>query len=117
MTNPQLCNPQDVLINLPTDHAARKRIPILTGLLDYFPAACADVADLSVAGNEQHNPGEPLHWSRGKSSDHADTIVRHLMQRGTRDSDGKRHMAKVAWRALALLQEEIEAEEGFEVSA
>ena len=112
--NPQLKNPQHVLIALPTDHAARKRIPILTGVLDYFPAACAEVADLSVAGNDQHNPGEPLHWARAKSSDHADTIVRHLMQRGTRDSDGKRHTAKVAWRALALLQEEIEAEAGYD---
>ncbi|KAF1711076.1 hypothetical protein CSC70_03885 [Pseudoxanthomonas kalamensis DSM 18571] len=31
------------------------------------------------------------------------------MQRGTVDTDGVRHSAKVAWRALALLQKEIEA--------
>lgn len=109
----QIKNPQDVLIVLPDDPKARKRIPIFTGLLDYFPAALAEIAQLSVNGNDQHNPGQELHWARDKSSDHADTIGRHMMQRGTRDTDGVRHMAKAAWRALALLQEEIEWEQGF----
>lgn len=95
---------------LPTDPTERKAIPLVTGVLDYFPGALAEVAKVSKAGNDQHNPGEPLHWSRGKSSDHADTIVRHLVDRGTFDKDGQRHSAKVAWRALALLQEELEAE-------
>lgn len=94
---------------LPTEPGARKAIPVATGVLDYFSAAIAEVAKVSKAGNEQHHPGEPLHWERGKSSDHADTIVRHLMERGTIDTDGQRHSAKVAWRALALLQEELEA--------
>jgi hypothetical protein len=49
-----------------------------------------------------------MHWAREKSTDHADCIVRHLVERGTVDSDGVRHSAKVAWRALALLQTEIE---------
>lgn len=106
-------SPQKVLRALPTDKGERKNLPITTGVLDYFPAALAAVAELSKAGNDQHNPGQPLHWSRGKSTDHADCIVRHLIERGTRDEDGIRHTAKVAWRALALLQEEIEAEAGF----
>lgn len=93
---------------LPTDPAERKRIPIASGVLDYFPAALAEVARVSFAGNEQHNPGEPLHWARGKSMDQADTLVRHLMERGTVDTDGMRHSAKMAWRALALLQLELE---------
>src|SRR5690554_4100004 len=104
---PQRSPHQDVLLNLPESAAERKEIPMCTGVLDYFPAALAEVARLSLAGNRQHNPGEPLHWARGKSTDQADTIVRHLMQRGTVDTDGVRHSAKVAWRALALLQEEI----------
>lgn len=95
---------------LPTDAAERKGIPIASGVLDYFPAALAEVAKLSKAGNDQHNPGQPLHWARGKSNDHADTLVRHLLERGTRDTDGMRHSAKLAWRALALLQMELEAE-------
>lgn len=41
--------------------------------------------------------------------DHADCIMRHLVDRGTIDTDGITHSAKVAWRALALLQEELEA--------
>ena len=94
---------------LPTDSAARKAIPVVSGVLDYFPSAIAEVAKVSKAGNEQHHPGEPLHWERGKSTDHADTIVRHLMERGSIDTDGQRHSAKVAWRALGLLQEELEA--------
>lgn len=97
---------------LPTDSAERKNIPICTGVVDYFPSALAEVARLSKAGNDKHNPGEPLHHARGKSMDHADTILRHLIERGTVDTDGIRHSAKVAWRALALLQEELEREEG-----
>lgn len=95
---------------LPTGSQARKDIPLARGLLDYFPAALAAVADLSRAGNEKHNPGEDLHWSRGKSNDHADCILRHLTDRGTVDEeDGVLHSTKVAWRALANLQEELEA--------
>ena len=81
-----------------------------TGVLDYFPDAIVAVAHVSYQGNIQHNAGQPLHWAREKSTDQADTIVRHLMQRGTLDTDGMRHSAKAAWRALALLQLEIEGE-------
>jgi hypothetical protein len=95
---------------LPSDKQERKDTPIMRGVLDYFPAAVAAVARVSKTGNDQHNPGQEMHWARGKSSDHADCIVRHLMERGTFDSDGLRHSAKVAWRAMALLQEELEAE-------
>lgn len=80
------------------------------GLLDYFPDACAAVANVSFVGNEQHNPGQEMHWAKEKSTDHADCIVRHLVDRGLIDDDGLRHSAKVAWRALALLQTEIENE-------
>jgi hypothetical protein len=44
------------------------------------------------------------------STDEGDALIRHQMEAGTRDSDGMRHSAKVAWRALAQLQREIEAE-------
>lgn len=94
----------------------RKEYPIATGLLDYFPDALAEVAHVSFIGNEQHNPGEPFHWDRTKSSDHADALLRHLIDRGKLDSDGTRHSAKVAWRALALLQVEIEAAKSLEAT-
>lgn len=96
-------------MTLPTDAAARKAVPLATGVLDYFPDALAAVAECSKAGNDQHNPGTPLHWDRSKSGDEADALLRHLMDRGTIDTDGIRHSAKVAWRALALLQKELEA--------
>ncbi len=95
---------------LPTDAKERKKIPIYSGVLKYFPDAIAEVAKVSYAGNEQHNPGEPLHWAREKSTDQEDTVVRHLMEAGKIDSDGQRHTAKAAWRILAMLQLEIEAE-------
>ncbi len=94
---------------LATDAALRKQIPMARGLLDYFPNALALVAHVSFKGNQQHNPGQEMHWARGKSTDHADCIVRHLLERGTSDTDGLPHSAKLAWRALALLQEELEA--------
>lgn len=93
---------------LTTDSAERKNIPLATGCFDYFPDALCAVASLSKAGNDKHNPGQPLHWAREKSNDHADTILRHMVERGTIDTDGHRHSAKVAWRALAQLQVEIE---------
>lgn len=95
---------------LPTDAQERKRIPITTGVLDYFPLAIAEVAKCSWAGNQQHHPDKPLHWNKEKSFDHADCIGRHLIDRGKFDTDGSRHSAKLAWRALALLEIELERE-------
>lgn len=88
--------------------AERKSVPLCTGVLDYFPDALLEVAKLSKVGNDQHNPGEPLHWARGKSGDECDALMRHLIDRGAIDSDGVRHSAKLAWRALANLQKELE---------
>lgn len=98
--------------SLPDDADARNAIPMADGLLYYFPNALAAVAQVSKAGNDQHNPGQPMHWARGKSTDHANKILRHLVDAGKRDGKGIRHSAYMAWRALALLQEEIERDEG-----
>lgn len=96
-------------MTLPDDAAARKALPLAAGCLDYFPSALVAVAALSAKGNDQHNPGADLHWDRSKSGDEADALLRHLIQRGTVDTDGILHSTKVAWRALALLQKELEA--------
>jgi hypothetical protein len=102
---------------LPTDPKARKDIPLYSGVLAYFPAALAYVAKISKAGNDKHNPGQPLHWARGKSMDQSDTIARHLLEHGGIDEeDGLRHSGKLAWRALALLQIELEEQEGAPLS-
>lgn len=95
----------------------RKAMPLASGVLDYFPDALLVVAEVSRIGNEQHHPGEPLHWDKSKSSDEADALMRHLLDRGTTDTDGVRHTAKVAWRALALLQRELDAEAKAETDA
>jgi hypothetical protein len=91
-----------------TNKENRKQIPVYSGVLKYFPDAIKEVAKCSYAGNEQHNPGTPLHWDRSKSGDELDALMRHLIDAGTIDTDGIRHSAKVAWRALANLQREIE---------
>lgn len=96
---------------LPSTSTERKKYPIATGVLDYFPDAIAAIANVSFVGNEQHNPGQHLHWAREKSTDQDDTCMRHFLERGTRDVDGQRHTAKAAWRLLAILQLEIEAEQ------
>lgn len=100
------------------DAATRKAHPIFSGVLAYFPDALLAVAELSRIGNDKHNAGQPLHWSRGKSNDHADCLVRHQLDAGKWDTIDTpagpikvRHSAAVAWRALAQLQLEIEAGE------
>ena len=102
--------PEPAKARLPSDAAARKNVPIATGFIDYFPDAIIAVAELSHKGNDQHNPGKPLFWDRSKSGDEWDALMRHFVERGTTDTDGVRHSAKVAWRALAGLQKEIEKE-------
>jgi Domain of unknown function (DUF5664) len=118
------------------DYEGRKAVPVFEGVLMYFPKAIAAVAEVSEAGNKQHNPGQPLHWARGKSMDQFNTALRHMMDHRMgggriketeptgeavftnngwviqhRDTDGSRHLAKAAWRILAALELAIEAEE------
>lgn len=110
---------------LPTDSAERKNYPLADGPLSYFPAAIAGVAHVCKLGNDKHNPGEPLHHARGKSGDHANCIMRHLMDvndlRAVLARVGPCQIAagvpatttkallhevnQLAWRALALAQE------------
>lgn len=93
----------------------RKDRPVFSGVLKYFPRALLEVAKVSKKGNDQHNPGQPLHWAKEKSTDEADALIRHQLEAGSFDTDGERHSAKVAWRALAQLERELEAAEFGEV--
>jgi hypothetical protein len=107
-------------VTLPTDDIGRKALPIFDGVLCYFPDALLEVARVSAQGNQQHNPGEPLHWARGKSMDQFNTALRHMMDHrafktpydGKFDGQPVWHLAKAAWRILAALQLEIEAQQG-----
>ena len=106
-------------LTLGTDSAARKDIPVFSGVLKYAPAAIAGVAKVSMAGNKKHNPGEPLHHARGKSTDHADCIVRHAMDvadleayilrndvvQRRAEQDILNEVSQLAWRALMWSQE------------
>lgn len=90
---------------LPAGAEERKQIPIFSGVLNYFPLALAAVARVSKRGNDQHNPGKPLHWSRDKSQDHLDCVGRHLLDVASRNEAGEYPDAEaLAWRALAHLQ-------------
>ncbi len=102
--------------SLTEDDSLRNEYPMFDGLFAYFPNALAEVSRVSKIGNDQHNPGEPMHWARGKSTDHENKIARHLIDAGKKDARGVRHSARLAWRALALLQEELEREEGAPLS-
>ncbi len=98
-------------MSLPTDDKARKALPIFRGPLMYFPDALLALAAVCKAGNDQHNPGEPLRWAREKSTEQMDTALRHMMDHGmgnVTDTDGMYHLAKAAWRLLAELQLTIE---------
>lgn len=104
---------------LTTDSYERKKVPLASGLLSYFPAALAGVARTSYTGNLKHNGDVPLFHARGKSSDHPDCILRHLMdlqdilariKRCESPSPGDLYkvteeVSCLAWRALALSQE------------
>ena len=95
---------------LPENDDERGDIMLATCLLDYFPNACAAVARHSAKSNEKHNPGQPPHWARDKSTDHRNKIARHLIDAGGFDKDGNRHSVAIAWRGLALLEDELIAE-------
>lgn len=93
---------------IPTAALERKALPVYSGFIKYFPRAMLAVAELSRVGNDQHNPGAELHWDRSKSGDELDALTRHLIEAGTMDTDGVLHSTKVAWRAMANLEKELE---------
>jgi len=84
-------------------------IPVYSGVVKYFPDVLAAVAQLSFLGNEQHSPGEPLHWAKEKSRDELDAFMRHMIDdvdpnAPDRDTEGALHATKMVWRAMANLQ-------------
>ena len=94
-----------------SDSQSRKDTPVYSGVLKYFPDALKEVSRVSKAGSDQHHKGQELHWDRNKSTDELDALTRHLIDHAKGevfDTDGQRHLAKCAWRALAMLQKELE---------
>jgi hypothetical protein len=89
---------------LPTASEERKDVP-LDAVFEFFPAALVELARCIKVGAEQHCEGR-LEWDRSKSTDHVGCWLRHNLDRreNDRDTDGVLHLAKMAWRSLALLQ-------------
>ncbi len=107
---PVSVKPGDWLMSL--SNAERKECAVHRGLYAYFPDALAAIARHSYRSNEKHNPGQPLHWSREKSSDHNDCVGRHALAVAADPDaldDGQPEVICRAWRALAAAQLWIEA--------
>ena len=75
----------------------RKTYPLYSGLIKYFPNALLLMAHHSYVSNEQHNPGQELHWEMSKSKDELDALGRHIMEK---------EWVSVAWRGVANLERE-----------
>ena len=92
-------------MTLPTDSAERKDVPVFSGVVKYAPAALAGVARISKAGNDKHNPGERMHWARGKSADHLECAARHLLTPDRKDEvSGETELVAALWRVAAEVQ-------------
>ncbi len=104
-------------MTLPTDSNERKNYPLFRGALRYFPAALAGLSKTSKLGNDKHNLGEEMHHARGKSGDHGDCILRHLVdvedllasysrrEGSITPEEILNEVNQMAWRALAYSQE------------
>jgi hypothetical protein len=97
-----------------SESAKRKGMPLFSGFLQYFPKSSLAVSEHSRKGNDKHNPGQPLHWAKAKSQDHADCVARHLVDIGPEwdavDAEtGSLHAVALVWRAHALLETVLEA--------
>lgn len=106
-----------------TESELRKMQPVGTLVTEYFPDAFLGAAAVAWVGNEKHNPGERLHWARGKSTDQIDCEFRHGIDAKRGDGwdtialpDGRvyqvRHAAAKLWRAAADAQLDIERVNG-----
>lgn len=104
---------------IPWTPEARKQTPVASGVLAYFPHSTAEVAKVSYIGNDQHNPGQPLHWAREKSTDQMDAAARHIMEYlehrrlhpeipVPRDEKGNALLAQAIWRLNAQNELDIE---------
>jgi hypothetical protein len=87
---------------LPEEAERRKAIPVYTGFIQYFPRAIVAVTECSVKGRNQHHPDGPLYWDRNKSADDKDALMRHVLEQ---------NWAAAAWRAMAVLEKELETKE------
>lgn len=98
------------------DSDTRKRMPVATGVMAYFPLALLIVSMVSRAGAEKHCGGR-LGWAKHLSTDEPDAEVRHMLdfylglcEPIVPELGRLGPLATKAWRALAHLEREAEAE-------
>jgi hypothetical protein len=122
-----------VPLTLGYDSQKRKDAPFLATVIGYFTAALKGVAEHCVRSNQKHNPGEPVHWARGKSTDHDECVFRHgidtmeiraWLRRNPTHPERSRvvrflleELDAKAWRSLAESQEAREEFDGAPLSA
>lgn len=113
MQKPTWVDPYDIKGLVADEATRRKQTPIWSGVMQYFPKVWEHIAHVSWRGNQQHNPGQPLHWAREKSTDQLDAAMRHMLDHaaGAKDTDGQYHLAKAIWRLCAEFQLYLEKEE------
>lgn len=93
---------------LPDDSAERKKFPVYSGFVKYFPDAMVAVAKLSYDSNLKHSPNATeVTWNRAASGDELEAMMRHVIEE---------EWVAVAWRAMANLQKQIEKEKADEES-
>lgn len=98
----------------PKDPKERKKFPVYSGFVKYFPRAIAAISHVSWMGNEQHHPGTPLHWDMTKSTDEEDAMLRHLMEHDageTIDDKGYQVLAQAGWRVMAKIERYLKLKE------
>ena len=85
---------------LPSAAEERKQIPVYSAFVRFFPRAIVAVTKMSMEGQRQHNAnGDSIKWIRSASSDDKDALMRHVLEED---------WAKVAWRAMAILEKHLE---------
>ena len=82
---------------LPQDAEERREYPVGTFMRDYFPYALTMLAHHSFIANEQHNPGQPMHWAKDKSIGDGNQLMRHFLE-GDKIA--------TAWRAVEAVERE-----------
>lgn len=96
--------------------------PVYSGWITYCPLAHRAASRVSLSGNAKYNPGEPLHVSLEKSSDHPNSCQRHLLNPYALDPEsGEMNLAHAFWRlgmwnqvVLASIQEGLVTREQLE---
>jgi len=118
---PSYPSPRSVIPDgpFPGDSAERKKYPVFSGVLMYFPEAMAALALRSFESQAEHNPTGRIEWIKEKSIGDGNEIVRHLMESEIAYLNGDyvtaaEEAAAVHWRGAEFHQRMLTGIEPFE---